>query len=173
MNYSVLMMGKYRVLLLSILLTFVPAFSDAEPLDVVDDKSRCPVCGMFVAKYDVWITQIHYDDKLVHSFDGVKDMMAYYFDPASFNGQPQDKIREIWVKDYYSLKWIDARKAFFVTGSDVHGPMGHEFIPFSSRAAADSFKSDHSGEKLLSFDEITHEMVDLMRVGNKMKHNKK
>ena len=165
--------GRYKVLILLMPLLFVPYLSNAEPLDVLDDKVRCPVCGMFVAKYDVWITQIRYDDKLVHSFDGVKDMMAYYFAPESFNGKPREQIREIWVKDYYSLKWIDASKAFFVTGSDVHGPMGHEFIPFSSRAAADSFKTDHSGENLLTFDNITHEMVDMMRVGNKMKHNKK
>ena len=128
---------------------------------------------MFVAKFDVWITQIRYDGATVYSFDGVKDMMAYYHNPSAYSGQDQSKISEIWVKDYYSLKWLDARRAFFVIGSDVHGPMGHELIPFSSKAAAESFLADHHGRQILEFDEITAATVDRLRVGNRMKNMKK
>jgi len=145
----------------------------ADPLDDLADDARCPVCGMFVAKYNVWITEIRYSDETVHVFDGVKDMMAFYFDPPSFDGQPSEKIREIWVKDYYSLKWIDASEAFYVTGSDVHGPMGHEFIPFLTMAAAESFKTDHNGKEVLAFKDITIGKVEMMRVGNKMKRDNK
>lgn len=145
----------------------------AAPLQEVKADARCPVCGMFVAKYDVWITQIRYSDSIVFSFDGVKDMMAYYHNPAAYNGQDQAKISEIWVKDYYSLKWLDARQAFFVVGSDVHGPMGHELIPFSSKTAAESFLTDHHGRQILAFDEITVGIVEQLRVGNRMKSMKK
>ncbi|MEN8142817.1 MAG: nitrous oxide reductase accessory protein NosL [Thermodesulfobacteriota bacterium] len=150
-----------------------PAPVGAEPLDPVEADSRCPVCGMFVAKYDVWITQIRYDEKVVLSFDGVKDMMAFYHSPASFGGRDQKDIKEIWVKDYYSLKWIDGRQAFFVLGSDVHGPMGHEFVPFVAKAAAEAFLIDHHGRQVMSFAEITPAQVEKLRVGNKMKNMKK
>lgn len=145
----------------------------AAPLEEVKSDARCPVCGMFVAKYDVWITQIRYSDSIVFSFDGVKDMMAYYHNPAAYNGQAQAEIREIWVKDYYSLKWLDARQAFFVISSDVHGPMGHELIPFASKTAAESFLTDHHGRQILVFDEISAEIVERLRVGNRMKSMKK
>lgn len=144
----------------------------AAPQEDIAADARCPVCGMFVAKYDVWITQIRYDDSTVFSFDGVKDMMAYYHNPAAYNGQEQAKIREVWVKDYYSLKWLDGRQAFFVIGSDVNGPMGHELVPFASKAGAESFMADHHGRQLLTFNEITVEIVEQLRVGNRMKRSK-
>ena len=51
--------------------------------------TRCSVCGMFVAKYPNWLTQIHYDDqKQVQFFDGVKDMMVFSFNPEKFNAPP-------------------------------------------------------------------------------------
>jgi nitrous oxide reductase accessory protein NosL len=145
----------------------------AAPHDNIAADARCPVCGMFVAKYDVWITQINYDEATFFSFDGVKDMMAYYHDPAAYNGPAQARITEIWVKDYYSLKWLDARQGFFVIGSDVHGPMGHELVPFVGRTAAESFLSDHHGQRILTFDEITASVVEQLRVGNRMKSRKK
>ena len=166
-NKSILLFSFIAVSLLSM------SIAGAAPLENIEADTRCPVCGMFVAKFDVWITQIRYDDSTVFSFDGVKDMMAYYHNPAAYNGQDQSKISEIWVKDYYSLKWLDARQAFFVIGSDVHGPMGHELIPFSSKAAAESFHTDHHGRQILLFDEITVETVDRLRVGNRMKNMKK
>jgi len=166
-----------NIKILACFLTFLyflfPLGAGAGPVDNIKDDSRCPVCGMFVAKYDVWITQIRYDKETVFSFDGVKDMMAYYHSPESFGGRESKDIKEIWVKDYYSLKWVDARKAYFVVGSDVHGPMGHEFVPFAGKAAADAFLADHHGRQVMAFDDITEEQVEKLRVGNKMKNMKR
>ena len=167
------MNNNILILLLILFSLALPVTSGAAPLDKVAPDSRCPVCGMFVAKYDVWITQIRYDEKTILSFDGVKDMMAFYHDPPAYNGREQAKIKEIWVKDYYSLKWVDARQAFYVVGSDVHGPMGHEFIPFAGKAAAEAFMADHHGRQVMSFTDVTAEQVEALRVGNKMKKMKK
>ena len=163
-------MNNYILILMLTVLTLVlPGTAGADPEDKVGPDTRCPVCGMFVAKYDVWITQIRYDEENILNFDGVKDMMAYYFDPAAYAGKLLPTASEVWVKDYYSLKWTDGRKAFYVLGSDVHGPMGHELIPFSTRAAAAAFLADHHGQRLVPFVEITKELIDQIRVGNKMK----
>ena len=43
----------------------------------VNKESRCPVCGMFVAKYPQWLAQINMSDGYAEFFDGVKDMLAY------------------------------------------------------------------------------------------------
>jgi nitrous oxide reductase accessory protein NosL len=63
------------------------------------------------------------------------------------------------VSDYYTQDAIDGKKAFYVIGSDVYGPMGNEFIPFISLEDAKTFKEDHLGVEILSFDEITEEKV--------------
>jgi copper chaperone NosL len=141
----------------------------AAPGEEAKSSDRCAVCGMFVAKYPNWLVQISHADGKVQWFDGAKDMLAYYFDPGRFGSHSVDLIEEIWVKDYYSMGWTDGRQAYYVTGSGVHGPMGHEFVPFSSREAAENFLKDHHGDKVWSFIEITAEKVESLRAGQKMK----
>ncbi|WP_294966574.1 nitrous oxide reductase accessory protein NosL [Sulfurimonas sp.] len=116
----------------------------------VDEK--CPICGMFVYKYPKWAAQIFYGD-MHYSFDGVKDMMKYYFDH-------KDGISKMLVTDYYSQKAIEARESYFVIGSDVYGPMGDELIPFEKLSDAKTFSLDHKGLKTLKFDSIKLDEVN-------------
>lgn len=139
---------------------------------VVGKKDRCPVCGMFVAKYQNWWTRVQHESGKVHYFDGVKDLMAYYFTPQSFGGVEGDKINDVRVKDYYTQKWIDGKSAFYVMGSDVHGPMGHELVPHESMDAAQNFLQDHKGKKIVAFSEITPELIQSLRKGHMMKKHK-
>lgn len=136
------------------------------------EESRCPVCGMFVAKYPQWLTQVNMSDGRAEVFDGVKDMMAFYFAPQQYGGAAGVTVDEIMVKDYYSQEWTDGKKAFFVLGSDVYGPMGHELIPFDSQAGAESFFKDHHGKKIYNFVEITPDIIESLRKGHKMKGSK-
>jgi nitrous oxide reductase accessory protein NosL len=165
-------MKRYRFLhgllgLLFSIATVAPGL--AAPPDKVGSGERCVVCGMFVAKYPNWVTQLQDKTGKGRFFDGVKDLMAFYFAPASFGADRGLAAAEIWVKDYYTLEWLDGRQAFYVVGSDIYGPMGEEFIPFTDRAAAENFLKDHHGSKVLAFDEITGEMVESMRGMHKMK----
>ena len=123
-------------------------------------KDKCPVCGMFVAKYPDFAAQINFKDDAYAVFDGVKDMFKYYFNLAKYNpGKKLTDIDSIYVTDYYDLKWIDGYKAFYVEGSDVYGPMGREIIPFEKKEGAEQFMTDHIGKSLLKFDEITYDLV--------------
>ncbi|MFT7859912.1 MAG: nitrous oxide reductase accessory protein NosL [Sulfurimonas sp.] len=121
-----------------------------EKLTVTKDE-KCPVCGMYLYKYPTWIAKIHYN-KETFAFDGIKDMFKYYF-------EHQKEIRHILVQDYYTQKTLDAKKAFFVIGSDVYGPMGNEFLAFETLDSAKKFLLDHKGRKILEFDEIDEDVV--------------
>jgi copper chaperone NosL len=124
------------------------------------DQDKCPVCGMFVAKYPDFLGHIVFGDGTAAWFDGVKDMMKYYFDLPKYNpGKKQDDIKAVWVADYYSLKPLDGLKAFYVVGSDVFGPMGRELIPFGEEAAAKEFLADHKGQAILTFSQITPAVI--------------
>ncbi len=116
----------------------------------VKKNEKCPVCGMYVYKYPRWAAQIFYKDKH-YSFDGVKDMMKWYF-------KHKEGIKEIKVSDYYSQHAIDAKKSYFVIGSDTYGPMGYELIPFLELDDAKNFMADHKGKKIFKFDEINPEL---------------
>jgi len=123
-------------------------------------KDKCPVCGMFVAKYPDWSAAAKTKDGMIYYFDGPKDMFTHYFNPGHFTpGKKQSDISGLSVKEYYSLKMIDARGAFFVLGSDVYGPMGAELIPFASQKDAAAFMNDHKGKKVLRFGEITPQLL--------------
>lgn len=123
----------------------------------VPKEVKCPVCGMFVAKYPKWAAHIE-ESKNKHYFDGVKDMMKFYIFDSDFP-YSRAKINTIEVTDFYTLRAIDAKKAFYVIGSNVYGPMGNELIPFLSKDAAENFMHDHSGEKIILFKEITPKLI--------------
>lgn len=145
-------------------------FTNGVATDLVSDQARCPVCGMFVAKYPNWLAQIHYSDPAqTRFFDGPKDMMVFYFNPERYDSPPREAIKYIFVKDYYSLNWLSAREAFYVIGSDIYGPMGHELIPFGTREAAESFSKDHLGKDILTFEDITPELIESLQAGQKMR----
>ena len=167
-------MKTLKIIVVALCLAFLASFTTAvaQPIEHIADDTRCKVCGMFVAKYPNWVTQVHIEGGHVALFDGVKDMMVFYFSPDKY-GSSADAIGDIWVKDYYHpSNWLDGRKAFYVVGSDVHGPMGHEFIPFANRKAAENFMKDHAGKSILTFDQITSKKVESMRMGMKMKMKK-
>ncbi|PLX69931.1 MAG: nitrous oxide reductase [Denitrovibrio sp.] len=128
----------------------------------VEKHEKCPVCGMFVYKYPKWAAEITYSQtgatKSV-KFDGVKDMFKFYFTPEKWGEYKDIKITSIRVTDYYSNKAIEAIKAFYVLGSDVYGPMGKELIPFENMKYAETFMSDHNGQKILKFSDITKELT--------------
>ncbi|GFO69789.1 hypothetical protein GMLC_33680 [Geomonas limicola] len=123
-------------------------------------EAKCPVCGMFVAKYPNWAASASYRDGSVTYFDGPKDLFAYYLNPKKFDpAKKRSDIVSLQVKDYYSLASIDATKAYFVTGSKVLGPMGKELVPFARQADAAGFSSDHQGRRVLRFPEVTLELL--------------
>ncbi len=116
-------------------------------------KDRCAVCGMFVAKYPNFAARLTLADGSDALFDGVKDLFRYYRNPGKFGGKAHE-VRAVTVKDYYTLEAIDGRAAYYVVGSDVMGPMGKELVPFGTAAAAEEFRKDHKGERVLRFEEI-------------------
>ncbi|NTV97124.1 MAG: nitrous oxide reductase accessory protein NosL [Thiobacillus sp.] len=115
----------------------------------------CPVCGMVVSKYPAWVATVAWQDGHAHHFDGAKDLFKFLLDLKRYApGHDPAAIKAIGVTEYYGLQRIDARTAVYVIGSDVLGPMGHELVPFASRADAEEFMRDHGGRRMLAFREV-------------------
>ncbi len=115
---------------------------------------------MFVAKYPDWTAQAVYRDGAYAVFDGAKDLFKYLFSLRTYApGRAAADIERLYVTDYYSLTYIDGRRALYVLGSDVLGPMGRELIPFGSEAEAREFMRDHKGKQVVRFGEVTAETI--------------
>jgi len=147
-------------LLFAFLLAAWASFAAAQaPPPKPGPKDLCPVCGMLVSKYPNWVATIVYKDGHAHHFDGAKDMFKFWFDPAKYAaGHRREDMAALSVTDFYNLQAIDARKAWYVVGSDVLGPMGHELVPLATKEDAADYLKDHKGRRILRFDQVTKEL---------------
>lgn len=138
---------------------YIPKLANekSQMIDIPKD-AKCPVCGMFVAKYEKWASVIKTTEKSFY-FDGVIDMMKFYFEPDKYekNIKLSKDDFNIEVTDYYTLQAIDAKRAFYVSQSNIYGPMGKELIPFKTESQAKDFLKEHNAKEILKFDEITKE----------------
>jgi nitrous oxide reductase accessory protein NosL len=132
--------------------------SDTKRNLIPPKDARCPVCGMFTAKYPKWTAYIQAQKGEKLYFDGVKDMMKFYFDPQRYH-HDKEVFTQIEVTDYYTLEALDAKKAYYVLGSNIYGPMGEELIPFKTKADAQHFKAQHHGKFIHTFDTIQEKFL--------------
>lgn len=148
------------LLLLLLLFTLQTSFAD-DPDVTIKKTDRCPVCGMFVYKYPKWVAQIVFKDGTAYFYDGAKDMFKHLFDTAKYTpGKTAENIKDIYVTDYYAVELIAAKTAFYVIGSDVLGPMGHELLPFKDQESAQEFLEDHKGKSIIRFQEVTPAIIE-------------
>lgn len=140
-----------------VLMTLGASLALAQPVEVPKAGARdlCPVCGMVVSKYPEWTATVVFKDGHVHHFDGAKDLFKYLHQMGKYApGHQRADIARIAVTEFYDLQRIDATTAWYVVGSNVTGPMGHEFVALATRDDAVEFLRDHAGKRLLRFDEI-------------------
>ncbi|MDD2853326.1 MAG: nitrous oxide reductase accessory protein NosL [Desulfuromonadaceae bacterium] len=146
--------------LVSILVLVLVSTVFGSDLRKAGPKDKCPVCGMFVAKYPDFAAQIHFRDGSTIHFDGAKDLFKYYLNlPRFAPGRKPADVSAVFVTSYYDLAPIDGISAYFVAGSDVYGPMGRELIPFARETEAREFLKDHKGKVILRFLDVTSTLL--------------
>lgn len=126
-------------------------------------KERCPTCGMLVAPYEAWIAQAHLADGSIAWFDGSKCLFRFLLTRPKGEGHGSKAVAAGWVTGYYDLKPIPLEKAWFVTGSDVTGPMGAELVPLPTRKEAEEFSADHKGRSIVRSSEVTLELLSSLK----------
>jgi copper chaperone NosL len=152
---------KRLIILLIIMILAFPMVSAGQRQPVRPTmKDKCPVCGMFVAKYPDFLAEILFKNGSYAIFDGAKDMFKYYFTMKKYNqARTQKDVEAVYVTDYYSLNLIDGLRAYYVLGSNVYGPMGNELIPFEKESDAREFMKDHQGKSMMRFTDVKYEIV--------------
>lgn len=149
-----------------LLLGLTLAWSEPLRLPTPGPKDTCPVCGMFVSLYPDWVATVLYQNGHAHHFDGPKDLFKYLSNLSKYApGHRLEDIAIIGVTDYYGLTRIDAHAAWYVIGSDVLGPMGHELVPLATQAEAEDFLRDHKGRKIVRFADVTPALLEQLEHG--------
>ena len=147
-------------LLAALLLACWAALAAAQMPPKPGPKDLCAVCGMLVAKYPNWTATVVWKDGHAHHFDGAKDMFKFLHALDKYvPGHKREDIAGLFVTDFYNLEKIDARKALYVVGSDVLGPMGFELVPLAGKDDAGDFMKDHKGKRIYAFDQVSPRIV--------------
>ncbi|MDD1622048.1 MAG: nitrous oxide reductase accessory protein NosL [Methylococcaceae bacterium] len=154
------MRASRRLLVLLLLLGIASSRAEDQKIEI-SKQDRCPVCGMFVYKYPKWVAQIYFNDGSAYFYDGAKDMFKHILNTAKYTpGKTAEMMTNLYVTDYYEVELIDAKTAYYVIGSDVLGPMGHELLPFKDSESAREFMEDHKGKSMLRFQDVTPAIIE-------------
>ncbi|MHB1655743.1 MAG: nitrous oxide reductase accessory protein NosL [Burkholderiales bacterium] len=124
--------------------------------------TTCSLDGMLLRDFPGPKAQIRYGDGETDFFCDTVEMFSLYLKP-----EQQRRIKAIFTQDMGKAdwqspqgQWIDARKAYYVIGSNLSGSMGPTLASFMRREDAQAFSKKHGG-KVLRFDQVTPEMVNL------------
>ena len=113
---------------------------DATLVKSDSSKEFCNVCGMNLTNY--------YKTNHVTEFkNGHKEQYCSLHCQAQIHEDHEDKIKNIQVVDTNTLKFIDAKDAFYVVGSSKEGTMSAvSKYAFSSKDEAIKFQKEFGGE---------------------------
>ncbi|MDD5329209.1 MAG: nitrous oxide reductase accessory protein NosL [Sulfuricella sp.] len=130
----------------------------AAPAPGQPQELHCPVCRMNPANYPKWRCRIVFRDSAAADFDSPADLFRFLGNMAKYDRQhAAADIAQIDVTDYARRVRIDARRAFFVAGSSIRGPMGPDLPAFENRADAE-FLARSAGGKVIGFDQAIREI---------------
>ncbi len=127
--------------------------ASGQPLDAarsVPADVRCPVCGMFPARFPDWAAQVIFANGDAHFFDSPLSFFLYLDNVARYSaGRSASDIVARYVTDGAGGGWTDAATAYYVHGSAARGPMRAGDLPaFASLQQAEQFAAARGGQVL-------------------------
>lgn len=124
--------------------------------------TSCTLDGMTLADFPGPKGQIHYARGNPDYFCDTMEMFSIYLQPEQKKRITgiftQDMAKTDWEKPQGN--WIDAKQAFYIFGSKKTGSMGPTLAAFARQQDAEKFAQEFGGQ-VLSFDQVTSDMVDL------------
>lgn len=113
---------------------------------------RCPVCAMFPARRPEAAAAMTLHSGETFYFCGNGCLLRTWLRPTVHLGQAQGAIDRLVVRDFFSGQDVDGRRAFYVAGSDVVGPMGPAIVTLGEEAHVATFRKRHGGATVFTLD---------------------
>jgi nitrous oxide reductase accessory protein NosL len=165
-------MKKHSLIFILIVLFGMTNWASAQPIKIESHK-KCPLCGMYPARYSKFNCQIVFKDGSYEAFDSAIGLLVYLHFPDK-TGLKLKPVAGIYFKDYLKEDWLEADKAFFVTASEIRGPMGVQFLPVDSEQAANKLKKQAQGKDIIHFKMINRQyLINAAKAGQLHKLAKK
>lgn len=135
----------------------------------LDLGASCPICNMGLESSTLGPAAVIFKDGKVVGFHSAGHMFAYILAPVKHSISTEN-IKNTYVTDDGTKKFVDAKQAFFVVGSDVMGSMGPDLVAFAKKEDAEKFSSEHKGKRVASYAEVTLADVKSEKKMLKMEH---
>ncbi|GAB6049594.1 hypothetical protein JCM16106_04380 [Hydrogenophilus islandicus] len=94
----------------------------------IPETARCPICGMYPARYPRWAAQRIDEAGRVDFYDAPRDLVIHdqWLRQAGEVESSRKRAVAIWVRDYCRDEptWIAGEQAWFVFSPQLIGPMG-------------------------------------------------
>jgi copper chaperone NosL len=115
----------------------------------------CPVCAMRPAKRPKFAAAIELTDQRTYYFCSNGCMIRAWMHPREFlNAAPDKRLRPV-VQEFFTGRPMDARRAIWVAGSKVMGPMGPAMVALENREMVKVFRQRHGGQFEFTLAEMT------------------
>lgn len=131
----------------------------------MESSDECHLCGMLITNFDGPKGEVFRKEQgdTVFKFCSTRDMFSYYLDPENTRNVSQILVHDMskmpWGNDSIDDKYfIDAKVAWYVTGSEKTGAMGKTLASFSLQTDAQAF-ADEFGGKVLSFKDVNQDSL--------------
>ena len=131
----------------------------------MESGDECHLCGMLITRFDGPKGEVFRKEQgeQVFKFCSTRDMFSYYLDPEN-----KRNVSQMLVHDMSKMPWgstsiddkyfIDAKTAWFVSGSEKTGAMGKTLASFSKQSDAKAFAVEFGGQ-VLSFKDINFDTL--------------
>ncbi|MBL4822959.1 MAG: nitrous oxide reductase accessory protein NosL [Colwellia sp.] len=132
---------------------------------VIESADECHLCGMLITRFDGPKGEVFRKETAaqVFKFCSTRDMFSYYLDPENTRNVSQILVHDMskmpWGSDSINDKhFIDAKNAWYVSGSEKTGAMGKTLASFSLQSDAKAFAKEFGG-KVISFVDINYDTL--------------
>jgi copper chaperone NosL len=115
---------------------------DEGPVPIALGEDGCGLCRMIISEAP-YAAQMRTNQ--VEKYDDIGCLIERLSKGAS--------PKEIWVADFASRQWVDARSASYVHAPNHYTPMASGIVAFSNRDQAQAWAAKEQG-RVLSFEEI-------------------
>lgn len=129
--------------------------------NLVKKEYLCPIKGVKINKNIDWLGFVEYKDGTIIAISSPKYTFSYYNTKLA---KEKNEISNILVTDFYTKKIIDAKKAFYVFGSNVMSIGGDDIIPFEDEKSANDFLLKNSGKNIYKFNRMNERFIEYLNM---------
>lgn len=129
----------------------------------VPAEARCPVCGMYPARYPRWAAQLIFSDGAALFFDSPLELFRFLLDMEHYHDRHgADDVAQAYVSDAGDGRWLPVAEAYFVQGSGLLGPMRQQDLPaFAKAEDAEALVAEQGGNPI-RLEQITPDLLQTL-----------